>query len=60
MGIDDVDKVSGSDLGREISFRIRSKNKQLRQYTGEIIRLFYKDDKLHLALRFWKQPIDIT
>ena len=56
ISAEDVGQVDDSDLGREVVFRLRIK-KQVRLYTGEVIRFFYKDDNLHLALRFWQKPV---
>ncbi len=51
----DAEKIGDPDLGREVTFRIRPKRSPVRLYTGEIIRLYYYDDTLHLVLRFWKK-----
>lgn len=59
ISAEDTGKVDDSDLGREVIFRLKIK-RQVLQYTGEVIRLFYRDDKLHLALRFWQKPSTIS
>ena len=49
------EKVSDKDLGRKVSFRIKPKARPVRQYTGEVIRLYYQDAKPYLAVRFWEK-----
>ena len=47
--------VSDEDLGEEAKFIIRQSPSAAREYTGEIIRLFYRDDEKYIALRFWEK-----
>ncbi len=41
-------------LGRDATFVLKSATPP-RQYTGEIIRLFFKDGSPRIALRFWQK-----
>jgi hypothetical protein len=50
----DHDKVSADTLGRDAVFVLKVKNKPDREYTGEIIRFFYKGEDKFIALRFWE------
>ena len=50
----DKDKVSTEDLGKEAIFVMKIKNGPDREYTGEIIRFFFKGDDKYIALRFWE------
>jgi hypothetical protein len=45
--------VSSDDLGMEATFLL-STFTPARRYTGEIIRLFFRDGAAFFALRFWK------
>jgi hypothetical protein len=45
--------VSSDDLGLEGVFVLATVT-PARRYTGEIIRLFFRDGKAYFALRFWK------
>jgi len=45
--------VSSDDLGLDGVF-VLSTVTPARRYTGEIIRLFFRDGKAYFALRFWK------
>ncbi len=47
--------VSDEDLGKEAKFILRQSPSAAREYTGEIIRLFYRDDEEYFALRFWEK-----
>lgn len=47
-------KIDPGVLGLEASFVIKPKGKPLRRYTGELVRFFTRDDRSHIALRFWK------
>ncbi len=51
---EDREKVSTNDLGKDATFVLKMKNRQDREYTGEIIRFFYKGDDKYIALRFWE------
>jgi len=50
----DRDKVSPEHLGMDATFVLKVKNKPDRQYTGEIIRSFFKGEDKYIALRFWE------
>jgi len=47
--------LGDSDLGKEATFRLESEAQRMRDYTGEIIRLYERHDVLFLALRFWRK-----
>jgi hypothetical protein len=51
--------VSNDDLGMDASFVLGSMS-PARKYTGEIIRLYFKDGAAHIALRFWKKYTELT
>lgn len=51
--------VSDDDLGREARFLLSSVS-PARQYTGEIIRLYFADGAHHFALRFWKKYREVS
>jgi hypothetical protein len=51
--------VSSDDLGLEGGFTL-STFTPARRYTGEIIRLFFRDGKAFFALRFWKGYTELT
>jgi hypothetical protein len=53
MRVDARGAVSSDDLGLEGIF-VLSTVTPARRYTGEIIRLFFRDGKAFFALRFWK------
>ncbi|MBN1835312.1 MAG: PilZ domain-containing protein [Spirochaetales bacterium] len=55
IGETDAGKVSTTDLGKQATFVLKLKSTPDREYTGEIIRFFYKDDDKHIALRFWRK-----
>lgn len=57
---DDAKKIGDPDLGREVTFRIKPKNSPIRLYNGEIIRLYYYNDVLHIALRFWQKYSELA
>ena len=46
--------VSNDDLGMNASFLL-AQFSPTRQYTGEMIRLFIRDESRFVALRFWKK-----
>jgi len=50
----DHDKVSTDTLGKDAVFVLKVKNKPDREYTGEIIRFFFKGEDKFIALRFWE------
>lgn len=45
--------ISSDDLGMEATFVLATFT-PARRYTGEIIRLFFRDGAAFFALRFWK------
>lgn len=51
--------VSSDDLGLEGVF-VLSTVRPARRYTGEIIRLFFRDGAAFFALRFWKGWTEVT
>jgi hypothetical protein len=53
LRVDATGAVSSDDLGLEGAF-VLSTVTPARRYTGEIIRLFFRDGKAYFALRFWK------
>jgi hypothetical protein len=53
LRVDATGAVSSDDLGLEGAF-VLSTFTPARRYTGEIIRLFFRDGKAYFALRFWK------
>jgi hypothetical protein len=50
----DHGKVSTDTLGKDAVFVLKVKNKPDREYTGEIIRFFFKGEDKFIALRFWE------
>ena len=50
----DHDKVSTETLGKDAVFVLKVKNKPDREYTGEVIRFFFKGEEKFIALRFWE------
>ena len=50
----DHDKVSTETLGKDAVFVLKVKNKPDREYTGEVIRFFFKGVDKFIALRFWE------
>jgi len=51
----DAQRISTMDLGKEATFVLRLKTSPDREYTGEIIRLFFKGRDKFIALRFWRR-----
>jgi hypothetical protein len=51
--VDAQGAVSSDDLGMEAGFVLATFT-PARRYTGEIIRLFFRDGAAFFALRFWK------
>jgi hypothetical protein len=51
--VDAQGAVSSDDLGMEAVFTLATFT-PARRYTGEIIRLFFRDGAAFFALRFWK------
>ncbi len=51
----DEEKISTMDLGKEATFVLKIKSEPDREYTGEIIRFFFKSDDKYIALRFWDE-----
>ena len=49
------DNISNEDLGKDTKFILRQYSSSDREYTGEIIRLFYRDNEMYIALRFWEK-----
>ncbi len=56
----DSGALTKADLGREVSFKIKPKDRPTRKYTGEILRIYFKGEVLHFALRFWKKYVEIS
>ena len=56
----DKDKVSTEVLGRDAVFILHIKDKPDREYTGEIIRFYLKDQDKFIALRFWESYRELT
>jgi hypothetical protein len=54
INAEDREKVSTKDLGKDAIFVLKIKNSPDREYTGEIIRFFFKGDDKYIALRFWE------
>ncbi len=54
INAEDREKVSTNDLGKDATFVLKVKNNPDREYTGEIIRFFFKGDDKYIALRFWE------
>jgi len=54
INVEDQEKVSTNDLGKDATFVLKIKNSPDREYTGEIIRFFFKGDDKYIALRFWE------
>ena len=50
----DHDKVSPDTLGSDAVVVLKVKNKPDREYTGEVIRFFFKGQDRYIALRFWE------
>ena len=50
----DHDKVSTETLGTDAVFVLKVKNNPDREYTGEVIRFFFKGEEKFIALRFWE------
>jgi len=50
----DHDKVSTETLGKDAVFVLKVKKKPDREYTGEVIRFFFKGEEKFIALRFWE------
>jgi hypothetical protein len=53
LRVDARGAVSSDDLGQEGVFVLATFT-PARRYAGEIIRLFFRDNKAFFALRFWK------
>jgi hypothetical protein len=53
LRVDAEGAVSSDDLGMEATFTLATFT-PARHYTGEIIRLFFRDGAAFFALRFWK------
>ncbi len=51
--------VSSDDLGYEGSFLLSSSN-PARKYSGEVIRLFFRDGQAFIAMRFWRPPQELS
>lgn len=50
----DHGKVATDTLGKDAVFVLKVKNRPDREYTGEIIRFFFKGEDKFIALRFWE------
>jgi hypothetical protein len=57
--VDTKAAVSSDDLGLEGVFTLATFT-PARRYTGEIIRLFFRDGKAFFALRFWKGYTEVA
>ncbi len=55
----DEQKVSDLDLGSDARFLIKPRERPAREYTGEIIRLYYRGGMKCIALRFWESYREI-
>ena len=53
-------ELTDEDLGEDAQFVLRVRSSADRLYTGEIIRLFYKDESKCVALRFWETYREIV
>lgn len=51
--------VDPSVLGMDGSFRIRPKGKPMREYTGELVRFYVREQTSFVALRFWSKYREI-
>ena len=51
---EDREKISTDDLEKEATFVLQMKDGTKREYTGEIIRFFFKGEVRYIALRFWE------
>jgi hypothetical protein len=51
----DEQKITTMDLGKQATFVLKLKSSPDREYTGEIIRFFFKREDKYIALRFWKK-----
>ncbi len=49
------DSVYTEDLGEMAHFVVKVSSEPDRKYTGEIIRMFRRDDDKYIALRFWEK-----
>lgn len=58
LRVDEKGAVSSDDLGLEGVFVLPTVA-PARRYTGEIIRLFFRDGKAFFALRFWKGYVEV-
>ncbi|MBA7638225.1 hypothetical protein ES703_45878 [subsurface metagenome] len=52
--------ITDEDLGEEAIFILNHPSLSKREYTGEIIRMFYKGDEKYFALRFWEKYKELT
>ncbi len=57
--VDATGAVSSDDLGLEGVFSLTTVT-PARHYTGEIIRLFFRDGAAFFALRFWKGYTEVS
>ena len=56
----DHDKVSTETLGADAVFVLKVKDKPDREYTGEVIRFFFKGEDKFIALRFWESYRELS
>ena len=56
----DHDKVSTDTLGKDAVFVLKVKNRPDREYTGEVIRFFFKGEDKFIALRFWESYRELS
>ncbi len=50
----DHDKIATDILGKDATFVLKLKDNPGREYTGEVIRFFFKGEDKYIALRFWE------
>ena len=51
----DADSVTEMHLGLDARFVLKPRSAPRREYTGELIRLYFQSGDKYLALRFWKK-----
>jgi hypothetical protein len=57
--VDHGGAVSSDDLGCEATFLLSTVS-PARRYTGEVIRMYFRQDSAYFALRFWKPYVEVT
>lgn len=58
--LSDHEKVSADTLGRDAVFILKVKNNPDREYTGEVIRFYFKGEDKFIALRFWESYRELS